>query len=124
MAKKKVPPGLAKHQLRVEQIQRQTGKSYKAAQKQASQENRSKGKKVSGVKKKSSGKSRSPSRARMGSLERPENLRGIVADAKKALHAELGWALASQRTASTKKEKKGLQPRINELTRQLKALKA
>ena len=59
----------------------------------------------------------------MGSLERPENLRGTIAEARRAIHAELGWALASQRTARTKKEKKGLQPRINELTKQLKALK-
>jgi hypothetical protein len=35
----------------------------------------------------------------------------------------LGWLLAAQRTARTKREKKQLQPRINELTRQLKALK-
>ena len=55
-------------------------------------------------------------------MSRPENLRGVVSDAKKALTAELGWALATQRTARTKKEKKGLQPRINELTRQIKAL--
>ena len=76
-----------------------------------------------GARKKShSTKSRSPSR-RMGSLERPENLRGTVAAARHAVHAELGWALATQRSARTKREKKALQPRINELTKQLKALK-
>lgn len=120
---KKIPPALAKFQRKVKSIQRATGKSYKAAQAQASRENKSK--KVSGVKgrKKSSTKSKSISPRRMGSLERPENLRSVVTDARKAIHAELGWALASQRTARTKKEKKGLQPRITELTRQLKALR-
>lgn len=120
---KKIPPALAKFQRRVKAIQRATGKSFRSAQKQASSEN--KGKKVSGTKRKksSSTKSKSHSPRRMGSLERPENLRGVVTDARKAIHAELGWALASQQTARTKKEKKGLQPKINELTRQLKALK-
>jgi hypothetical protein len=128
MAKKKIPPALAKFQRQVARIRKETGKSFRSAQEQASRENRAKGKKVSGTKRKgarkASGKSKSPSTRRMGSLERPENLRSVVSDARKAIHAELGWALASQRTARTKKEKKGLQPRINELTRQLKALSA
>jgi|ERR1700677_41242 len=83
---------------------------------------RKKPRSISGTKKRHTSKSRSPSR-RMGSLERPENLRGTVAAARHAIHAELGWALATQRSAKTKREKKGLQPRINELTKQLKALK-
>jgi hypothetical protein len=120
---KKIPPALAKFQRRVKAIQRTTGKSFRSAQKQASSER--KGKKMSGRKsKKSSAKSKSPSRGRMGSLERPANLKGTIANARHALHAELGWALASQRTARTKRDKKALQPRITELTRQLKALKA
>jgi hypothetical protein len=41
---------------------------------------------------------------------------------KAELKSRLGWLLATQRTARTKKEKKALQPQINELTRQLKAL--
>jgi hypothetical protein len=122
MAKKKIPAALAKFQRKVKQIQRATGKSFRSAQKAASAE--LKGKKVSGRKspRKSSSKSKSHSPRRMGSMSRPENLRGVVSDAKKALTAELGWALATQRTARTQKEKKGLQPRIKELTRQIKAL--
>lgn len=38
------------------------------------------------------------------------------------VHDQLGWLLAAQRTAKTKKEKRGLQPRINELTRILRSL--
>jgi transposase len=120
---KKIPPALARFQKRVKQIQRSTGKSFRSAQKQASAENKGKKKKVSGVRKKSSTRSKSPSRPRMGMVERSTNFKGVLADARKAVHAELGWALAAQRTARTKKEKKGLQPRITELTRQLKALK-
>lgn len=67
-------------------------------------------------------KSKSPFH-RMGALERPENLSSTVAAARHALHVELGWKLAAQRTAKTKKEKRGLQPQINDLTRKLKALK-
>lgn len=126
---KKIPPALAKFQRRVKAIQRSTGKSFRSAQKQASAEN--KGKKVSGVRKRtakkssSRPKSRSVSRprSRMGSLQRPENFSTTLADARKAVHAELGWALATQRTARTKKEKKGLQPKINDLTKKLKALR-
>lgn len=74
--------------------------------------------------KKSTVKRSSPSRKshRVGSV-RPENLRGTLAETARQVQSELGWKLAAQRTAKTKKEKKGLQPKINELTRQLKALK-
>jgi hypothetical protein len=120
---KKIPPALAKFQRRVKQIQKQTGKSYRSAQKQASAEK--KGKTISGRKKpkKAGHKSKSTSR-RMGSVQRPENLRGVVSNARKELTAELGWLLATQRTARTKREKKALQPKINELTRQIKALES
>lgn len=56
-------------------------------------------------------------------LVRPDNLRTQLASTARAVQSELGWKLAAQRTAKTKKEKKGLQPKINELTKQLKALK-
>lgn len=125
MAKKKIPPALAKFQRQVARIRRETGKSFRSAQEQASRENRSKGKKVSGTKRKGARKASAKPRShshRMGAIARPENLRTVVSDAKKALTAELGWLLATQRTAKTKREKKALQPKIAELTRQIKAL--
>lgn len=124
---KKIPPALAQFQKKVKQIQRATGKSFRSAQKAASAE--LKGKKVSGRKKsgqkRSSSKSRSHSRmgVRLTSMERPQNLGTTLAEARRAIHDALGWALAAQRTARTKKEKKGLQPKINDLTKKLKALK-
>jgi hypothetical protein len=57
-------------------------------------------------------------------MARPEGLQSTLADARHKLQMELGWNLAAQRTAATKKEKKGLQPRINDLTKKLRALKA
>jgi len=111
---------LKKINTEAKRIAKKTGKSWKAAHKQAVTNYRQG--KISGVKKKSSrgtapkrGKS-SSSKARVGAVM------GTVPGAKKVLKERLGWLLATQRTAKTKKEKKGLQPKINQLTRSIKAL--
>lgn len=46
-----------------------------------------------------------------------------VKQTRDMLQSQLGWLLAAQKTARTQKEKKGMQPEINKLTRQVKALK-
>jgi hypothetical protein len=121
---------LAKIRRQAKKIVSKTGRSYQSALKQAGKMYREG--KISGVRKKKSsskkrsiGKRASPSRRshRVG-MARPEGLQSTLADARHKLQMELGWNLAAQRTAATKKEKKGLQPRINDLTKKLRALKA
>lgn len=47
---------------------------------------------------------------------------GTIAMAKKEIKERLGWALATRATAKTKKEKKGMEVKIRELTKQYRAL--
>ena len=110
---KKQPDGLAKFRNKVKRIQRETGKSYRAAQKQASAENKS-----------HSNKSRSHSHhhnARMSGMAAPA-VSASVEKARDSLHAELGWLMATQATARSSGEKKRLAPKIADLKRRLKAL--
>jgi hypothetical protein len=120
---------LAKIRRQAKKIVSKTGRSYQSALKQAGKMYREG--KISGARRKKSsskkrgiGKRASPSRKSHRVGARPEGLNSTLADARHKLQMELGWNLAAQRTAATKKEKKGLQPRINDLTKKLKALKA
>lgn len=122
----------AKISKEAKKIADRTGRSFRVVQKELGRKYRNGGK-ISGVRKKKStskkrriGKRASPSRrshSRVGAV-RPQNFKTTIATARHDIQAELGWKLAAQRTAKTKKEKKGMQPQINLLTRQLKALKA
>lgn len=46
----------------------------------------------------------------------------VLAHARRSLKEQLGWAMATQATAKTKREKKALAPKIAALKKQLKAL--
>lgn len=104
-----------------------TGRSYKSCQKEAGKKYREG--KIGAIKKKrrpETKKKAGPKRKRTISGATRSGKRGskmgAVPAAKHVLKEELGWALATQRTAKTKREKKALQPKINKLTRQVKAL--
>lgn len=95
--------------------------SYQSAQKEAGKKFRSG--RITGAKKKKAPAKRKAS-------HKPRRMSGMEAtysqkrsDFHRSAKEELGWLLATQRTASTKKEKKALQPRINALTRTIKSLK-
>lgn len=92
---------------------------YATAQKQAGKNFRAG--KISGKKKKA-GKKKTTVRVSIGNAP-GSNYGGAKATYKKELTQKLGWMLATQRTARTKREKKALQPEINKMTRQLKDLK-
>lgn len=113
---------LAKFRRRVKAIERETGKTYVQARKQASAESKS-GKKLSGTKKKA-GKKKTTSKGRkVGSVSGTGSSLGtVVTAAKHAIKEKLGWALATQATAKTKKEKRGLAPMIADYKKKLKAL--
>lgn len=111
---------LKKINTEAKRIAKKTGKSWKMAHKQAVINYRQG--KISGVKKKSSRGTAKKSGKRSSSKARIGAVMGTVPGAKKVLKEKLGWLLATQRTAATKREKKALQPRINALTRSIKAL--
>ena len=126
---KKQPDALAKFRNKVKRIQRETGKSFRAAQKAASAElksgigSRKKSSKGS-RKKRHSNKSRSDSHhhtARMSGMAAPA-VSASVEKARDSLHSELGWLMATQATARSAGEKKRLAPKIADLKRRLKAL--
>lgn len=110
---------LDKFRREVKRIQKKTGKSFRAAQKQASKEH--KAGKVSGRKKRPAAK-KSRKRGRTIGAMQPKGVGDAVSQARKKVHEQLGWMLATQRTAPTKAAKRKLQPKIAELTRKLKAL--
>lgn len=103
-----------------------TGRSYKSCQKEAGKKYREG--KIGAIKKKRrpAKKKAAPRRKRTISgatrSKRTGSKMGAVPAAKHELKERLGWMLVTQRTAKTKREKKKLQPKINELTRQVKAL--
>jgi hypothetical protein len=118
---------LAKIRRQAKKIVAKSGGSYQSALKKAGKMYREG--KISGARKRSVSKKRSTAKPvshsrrshRVGA--RPEGLNSTLAEARHKLQMELGWNLAAQRTARTKKEKKGLQPKINDLTAKLRALK-
>lgn len=126
---------LKKITARAKQIRKKHGGSWKQAVKAAGREYR--GGKISGTrtKRKSTVKRKSVSRTThhrrrhkisggVVSIAGPKSP-GFNAGLEKTrdqVHEELGWALAAQRTARTKTEKKKLQPRIDQLTKILRSL--
>ena len=123
---------LAKIRRKAVEIRNKNGGSYQRALKQAGKMYREG--KISGAKrakKSSSRKSKSPSRSRSKRVSgggvvtisglRNKGLNQKLENTRDSVHEELGWLLAAQKTAKTKKEKHALQPRINALTRLLKA---
>jgi hypothetical protein len=93
---------------------------YQTALKKAGSEYRNGKIKKWTEKKKSTSTTRSSHRT--GSGRMIGSIAKSKSDYKKQVKAQLGWLLATQRTAKTKREKKSLQPKISELTRQLKVL--
>lgn len=122
---------LKKITTRAKQIQKTKGGSWKNAIKAAGREYR--GGKISGTRsrKKSTSKPKSSSRSRSRKVSggvvaiagpKHSGFNSSLEKTRDQVHEELGWALASQRTARTKAEKKRLQPRINQLTKILRSL--
>jgi hypothetical protein len=123
---------LKKITAKAKQIRKAHGGSWKSAVKQAGKLYRegrisgSRPKKVSGHKSRSHSTPRKRHKIRGGGVVTIGGLRNSgfnqsLEKTRDQVHEELGWLLAAQRTARTKGEKKKLQPKINELTRLLKA---
>lgn len=121
---------LAKIRLEAKRIQkRHPGKKYQTALKEAGKAYRAGtisglGKRKRKTAKKSHGGHTTGSHHRIHRVAGVDRLSISQSEAitRRKIKEELGWLLASQRTAATKGEKKRLQPKINELTKKLKAL--
>lgn len=125
-----MPTHLDKFRRRVEQIQKQTGKKYRAAQKQASREYQEgkigKVKKVGKAKKIGKAKSRYvPVKAehcrRIGAVQ-GQTLSQSVSVVKKQLKAELGWQLLNRDQAIGVMAKRKYNEKIADIRRKLNAL--
>jgi hypothetical protein len=121
-----MPSALQKITTRAKQLRKKSpGKKWATCVKEASREYRG-GKKISGTKKRGGKKkaavSRPAGRRITGVPGDGVSLSQSLAQTKRKLTEELGWALATQRSARTKTDKKRLAPKIAELTKKLKAL--
>lgn len=124
---------LAKIRRKAVQIRNENGGSYQQALKRAGKMYREG--KISGSKRKSKAatpKRNSSSRSRSRKVSgggvvtiaglKNKGLNQQLEKSRDQVHEELGWLLAAQRTARNKTEKRKLQPKIDELTRVLRAL--
>lgn len=117
---------LKKITTRAKQIRKKhPGKSWKAAIKQAGAEYR--GGKISGVRKKRVARKSPKKTARKRTARKVSGMpvmpsgSSIVA-ARRETKEKLGWAMATQATAKTKREKKAMGVKIAELKKKYKAL--
>lgn len=117
-----MPNALAKIRTRAKAIRKSHGGSYQTALKRAGREYREG--KVSGKRKTTRPKKVTGKTYRPVQVEHctPSGTIGAVNKAKHALKERLGFMLATQVTAKTKREKKALAPKIAELKKQLRAL--
>ena len=122
-----MPTHLDKFRRRVEQIQKQTGKKYRAAQKIASKEYREGkiGKIKKGMKLKKVGSKYVPVKAehcrKIGAVP-GQTLSQSLSQVKKQLKAELGWQLLNRDQARTITDKRKYSDKIADIRRKLTAL--
>lgn len=126
---------LAKIRRAAVKIRNKKGGSYQRALKEAGKmyrEGKISGARSTRPKKGSSHKSRSHSRSKSKRVSgggvvtisglKNTGLNQQLEKSRDQVHEELGWMLAAQRTARTKKEKRELQPKIDRLTKLLRSL--
>ena len=117
-----MPNALAKIRTEVKRL-RKSGMSFRAAQKKAGANYRAG--KLGAVRHHTAAKHKRKVSGVVTIGRAPTRMAGLsqkLEQTRDQVHEQLGWLLAAQRTAKTKKEKKALQPRIAKLSRLLKAL--